>query len=137
AIVPMSTFDRAAGETQHTWPFMLPDGKHFLFQVIRSGRSRTNLIRLGTVGTLKSVVVDSSDSRAELLPPDHLVYVKDGAVIARRFDLAKARVVGNPIVIGENAGSSTNTESFTVASNGSVAFQSSNTGNTSFVMHYD
>jgi len=137
AIVPMSTFDRGAGETQHTWPFMLPDGKHFLFQVIRSGRSRTNLIRLGTVGTLKSVVVDSSESRAEFLPPDHLVYVKDGAVIARRFDLAKARVVGNPIVIGENAGSSTNTESFTVASNGSVAFQSSNTGNTSFVMHYD
>jgi Tol biopolymer transport system component len=135
AVVPMSTLDRVNGETQHTWPFMLPDGKHFLFQAFRSGRTRTSAIRLGTIGTLKSVVVDSSTSRAEFMPPDHLVYVKDGAVIARRFDLAKAKVVGNPIVIGENAGSSTNTEAFSVASTGSVAFQSSNSGGGSLVVN--
>ena len=90
-VMPLSTLDRAIGETQHAWPFALPDGKHFLFQAFRSGRGRTSLIRLGTFGTLKSVVVDSSESRAEFLPPDHLVYVKDGAVIARRFDVASAR----------------------------------------------
>jgi Tol biopolymer transport system component len=137
-IVPMTSFVRTTGENQHAWPFMLPDGKHFLFQSFRSGASRLSLIRLGTLGSLKSVVVDSSESRAEFLAPDHLVYVKDGAVIARRFDLAKGKVVGNPVVIGENAGSSTNTEAFTVSSTGSVAFQSSSTGGINAVVrHFD
>jgi Tol biopolymer transport system component/predicted Ser/Thr protein kinase len=136
AVIPVSTLDRARGETQHAWPFALPDGKHFLFQSFRGGR-RESLIRLGTLGKLESVIVDSSDSRAEFLPPDHLVYVKDGAVIARRFDLGRAKVVGNPIVIGENAGSSVNTEAFTVSSNGGVAFQSSNTGSALIVLRYD
>jgi hypothetical protein len=124
----MSTIDRRAGENQHAWPFMLPDGKHFLFQAFRSGSSRRSLIRMGTIGKLASVVVDSSESRAEFMAPDHLIYVKDGAVIARRFDLAKAKVVGNPVVIGENAGSSVNTEAFSASATGSVAFQSSNSG---------
>jgi serine/threonine protein kinase len=134
AIVPMTRLDRKRGENQHAWPFMLADGKHFLFQSFRAGAGRLNLIRLGTVGTLESVLVDSSESRAEFLPPDHLVYVKEGAVIARRFDLAKARVVGDPVVIGENAGSSVNTEAFSVSSTGSVAFQSSTTGGASGVV---
>ena len=80
------------------------------------------MIRLGTFGTLKSVVVDSSASRAEFLPPNHIVYVKDGAVIARRFDVASGKVTGNPIVIGENAGSSVNTQAFSASSVGTVAF---------------
>ena len=126
-IVPASTLDRSRGENQHAWPVPLPDGKHFLYQAFRLGSSRMSYIRLGTVGSLKSVVVDSSQSRAEFLPPNHLVYVRDGAVIARKFDLAKGSVVGDPIVIGENAGTSTNTESFTVSSTGMVAFQSSGT----------
>ena len=134
AIVPMSTLDRRNGETQHAWPFMLPDGKRFIFQAFRLGSNRKTLIRLGTIGKLASVVVDSSDSRAEFMAPDHLVYVKDGAVIARRFDLAKAKVIGNPVVIGENAGTSVNTEAFSASNTGSVAFQSSNSGGGAFVV---
>ena len=137
-IVPMSTLDRRGGENQHAWPFMLPDGKHFLFQAFRTGSNRKSLIRLGTIGKLASVVVDSSESRAEFMAPDHLIYVKDGAVIARRFDLARAKVVGNPVVIGENAGTSVNTEAFSASSTGCVAFQSSSNGGGAFVVrHFD
>jgi serine/threonine protein kinase len=135
AIVPMSRLDRARGEIQHAWPCALPDGKHFLFQAMRSsptGRAIA-LIRLGTVGSFESVVVDSSESRAEFLPPNHIVYVRDGAVIARRFDPARGVVEGQGIVLGEQAGTTGNTQAFSVSSNGSIAYQGS-TGRGAFVI---
>ena len=137
AVMPCASFDRKLLETQHAWPCFLPDGKHFLFQAFRSGGGRTNLIKLGTIGSLTSVLVDSTESRAEFLPPNHIVYVRDGALLARRVSLSTWKPTGEPLVIGENAGTTGNTEAFSVAANGTVAYQSIGAGERLVTSAYD
>ncbi|MEP7029185.1 MAG: hypothetical protein ABI960_11360, partial [Candidatus Eisenbacteria bacterium] len=138
AIAAVSSYDRKMGELQHAWPSFLPDGKHFLFQAFRKGSSSNgNAVRLGTLGSLHSVFVDSLESRAEFLPPDRFVYVKDGALFARRFDPKSGRLIGNPIVIGENAGSTSNTQAFSTSSTGTIAYQSTGQGDMQVIGRYD
>ncbi len=135
-ITPVSSLNAAMRETQHAWPTVLPDGKRFLFQADRAGTSKS-LLRMGRLGSMESIYIDSLDSRAEFLAPNHLVYVEGEIVVARRFDPGSGKLSGNPIVIGEAAGSTTNTQAFSVSTNGTIAYQSTGTGNRNSIARYD
>ncbi len=135
-IVAATVVDRAGKETQHAWPAVFPDGKRFFFEAMRAGNTKT-ILRYGRFGSLESTVVDSIDSRAEFLPPNHLVYVEGEIVVARRFDPGTGKLSGNPIVIGEAAGTTTNTQSFSVSGDGTVAFQSTGAGSRNVVTRFD
>jgi Tol biopolymer transport system component len=97
---PMTFMDHAHGETQHAWPFFLPDGRHFLFVASRSGAA--DEIRVGTLGSKESRFVGHTQSRAEYAPPGWLVYVNGGRLVAQRFDARSARTTGEPMPVGEN-----------------------------------
>src|SRR4029450_3406097 len=38
---PVTTLETASGDVQHSFPFFLPDGRHFLYSVVGSRASRT------------------------------------------------------------------------------------------------
>jgi hypothetical protein len=42
-IAPLTTVDAAAGETSHTWPAFLADGRHVVFLVTANDRSRSGI----------------------------------------------------------------------------------------------
>ncbi len=135
-ITAATSLDAGMRESQHMWPAVLPDGKRFLFQSGRVGTAKS-LLRLGRFGSVQSTFIDSLDSRAEFLAPSHLVYVDGEIVVARRFDLGSGKLTGNPIVVGEAAGTTTNTQAFSVATNGTIAFQSTGAGSRNIVARYD
>jgi hypothetical protein len=116
---PITFIDHAHGETQHWWPFFLPDGRHFLFVAGRRGGA--NEIRVGTLGSKKSRLVGHAESRVEYAPPGWLVYTNGGRLVAQPFDARSARTTGEPVPVG---GAATVGDDFSVSSAGILAYRS-------------
>ncbi len=96
-------FDPKRQEQTHRFPQFLPDGRHFLYLSRRSGAGR---------GTEPAIVAGSLDSREThilmevgsnaLYASGCLLYVNQGALVARRFDPEKLQVEGEPVTLIEN-----------------------------------
>lgn len=112
------------GQARASWPVFLPDGKRFLYLVRNVDDSWRLMIaakdreprEIGRIG-----------STMEWVDPEHLLYVRDGVLVAHRFDLTAERLVGEPEVVteGVNYFRTTARAMFTVALNGGgVAYHS-------------
>ena len=112
-------FDRANGETQHAWPFFLPDGQRFLYVASKIGGP--DAIRMGTLGSKESRAVSVTESRAEYALPGYLVYVSGANLVAQPFDAGSARTTGDPVPVGEIMAG--NYGLFSVSSAGVLAYR--------------
>ncbi len=86
----------------HSLPSWLPNGKAVLFTVKRDGLDRqpwTCLLRLDT-REWSVLIQDAADAR--YIPTGHLVFLRQGTLMAVRFDLAKLEVIGQPVALAEN-----------------------------------
>ena len=98
---PVTRLDTGRGERAHALPQFLPGGRHFLFYVdaVDAAQRGTYLASL-----------DAPDQRARLLdvggaafvPPGHLAYVRDGALLLHPFDVAGRQLRGEPWTIAGN-----------------------------------
>jgi len=94
-----TTIDRKAGETFTAWPQFLPDGKQFLFVAYGPGDKRT--LRVGTLGSWKTQSLGPAASRAEYAS-GHVLYVRQGALLAHPFDVGARKFRGDPFPVAEN-----------------------------------
>jgi len=114
--------DEAKGEAGHAWPFFLPDGRHYLFLAMTKRAGDKATIHVGSLDKPGSTVVTPSDSRAEYAN-GYLLYVLQGTLVARRFDLDTFVVSGEPIPLVEHiAVDVNNTASFSASENGELTF---------------
>ncbi|OGD27095.1 MAG: hypothetical protein A2028_02050 [Candidatus Aminicenantes bacterium RBG_19FT_COMBO_59_29] len=89
-------------EASHRLPSWLPNGKAVLFTVMRHGwdqRPWLALLRLDT-REWRLLLEDAADAR--YVPTGHLVFLRQGTLMAVRFDLAKLEVIGQPVALVEN-----------------------------------
>ena len=89
-------------EASHRLPSWLPNGKAVLFTVMRNGwdqRPWLALLRLDT-REWRLLLEDAADAR--YVPTGHLVFMKQGTLMAVRFDLAKLEVIGQPVSLAED-----------------------------------
>jgi serine/threonine protein kinase len=89
-------------ETGHRLPSWLPNGKAVLFTVIRHGwdwHPCLALLRLET-RDWRILLEDAADAR--YVPSGHLVFLREGTLMAVRFDLARMEVVGQPVALVGN-----------------------------------
>ncbi len=118
-----------AGENSHRWPQFLPDGHHFLFRMA-VGRPDTRGTYIGSLdgGTPTRVLQD--ETAAVFAPPDLLLFVRQGVLMAQRFDSARAVVSGDPVAIAQNVGTDTTIEraAFTVSATGVLAHRANSGG---------
>jgi Tol biopolymer transport system component len=114
--------DGAKGEAGHAWPFFLPDGRHFLFLAMSKRAGDKATIHVGSLDAPGSTVITPSDSRAEYAN-GYLLYVLQGTLVARRFDLDKLVASGEPIPLVEHLAVDVNdTAAFSASSNGVMTF---------------
>ena len=92
-------------ETNHIWPHFLPDGRRFLYLANRAPGAS------GVTRELRVASLDSKENRAlttriasrvEYVPPGFLVYAREGALFAQRFDDRSARLSGEPQQLAAN-----------------------------------
>jgi len=89
-------------EYGHRLPSWLPNGKAVLFTITRHGwdwQPRLALLRLDK-GEWRPLIEDAADAR--YVPTGHLVFLRQGTLMAVRFDLARMEVVGQPVALVEN-----------------------------------
>jgi Tol biopolymer transport system component len=104
-----------------SFPFFLPDGRHFLYR----GRSSTGSgIFVGQPDSSDSRVVLEAPASQAMFSAGYLMYVRDQVLLAQRFDPDRFELTGealplaNPVLTGPGGPSA-----FTVSAAGPVAYQ--------------
>jgi serine/threonine protein kinase len=120
--VDLTTLDSARGESVHSFPFFLPDGRRFLYWR-QSSRPELQGIYVGSIDkpageqdttvlvttTLGPIAATSGPEGGRLL------FLRNATLLAQPFDADRAQLSGDPVPIGEQIGS-----------NGSFGFFSAN-----------
>jgi Tol biopolymer transport system component len=92
----------AESGASHRWPQFLPDGR-FLFYVYQ-GPVETRGVYVGSLGGSPPLRVMASDGAALFAPPDVLLLPTQDALVAWRFDTARAAITGEPITVAQGIG---------------------------------
>jgi serine/threonine protein kinase/Tol biopolymer transport system component len=96
-LTPLGSADGSAGEGGR-WPHLLPDGKHLLFLSARWREPQASTIDVvGTNGTGRRKVLSANSEG--FVVGHSLLYARDGALIAQRFDPQRLTVSGEPVVV--------------------------------------
>jgi len=124
----MSTPDRAHGEVDDVFPYVLPGGKAVLFTVTStvSAVGQIGVLDLTTGqrkvlirGGMQAHYVDPSSGSG----PGYLVYAAGGTLRGVRFDLKRLEVISDPVPIVEQLmTASTGEANFALSKNGTLVY---------------
>ena len=95
---PITTLDTSRQENSHRWPHFLPDGRHFLFTA-RSNVKENTAVYAGSLDSKQTKRLLTAQSNAVYVPPGYLLFARDGALMAQRFDAGKIELSGEPFPI--------------------------------------
>lgn len=93
----LTTPDRRKGELSHCLPHWLPDGKSLLFTILRDWFDEHPLVALLDLKTRKWRVLLEDAADARFVPTGHLVFLRQGTLMAVPFDVDKREVSGRPV----------------------------------------
>src|SRR5262249_60077016 len=100
-IAPVTKLDLANGETNHPWPQLLPDGRHFLYTVRGStGRS----VFAGSLDGKTRKLLVRFDSRATYAAPGYLLFIDGDSLLGQAFDAERLELSGQPFTVAEHVG---------------------------------
>jgi serine/threonine protein kinase len=117
------------GSNQDKSPQFLPDGQHFLFYLGRFSPQERGVsgIYLGSLGgeqPKRLVLAEETNlAGAAFLPPNRLLYIKQGSLVARQFDLARGELSGDAIRVAAATSADYVVLGFSVSSNGDIAYR--------------
>ena len=113
-------------ETLHFWPSFLPDGRHFLFLALTFVEGRTDhAVFAHDLDTDTTTLVLGASSRVAYVPTGHLLYVREGTLMAQRLDEKALRVVDEPIAVASQVHyfRSTGAANFSASNTGTLVYQ--------------
>jgi serine/threonine protein kinase len=115
-------------QTNHRFPQFLPDDRNFIF--FSQGSNETQGIYLGSLDSTEVRRVTSADTAAAFLPPNHILHVRQGSLVARTLDVAAGVVGGDAVTVADPVGwdGAIGVGAFSVSSTGIVVFRSSGAG---------
>ena len=89
-------------ESNLIWPHFLPDGRRFLYLANKRNNYSTSDLNVASLDSKEIQLVTRLHSRVEYVPPGYLIYVRESALFAQRFDERRARLLGEPQMIASN-----------------------------------
>src|SRR3954469_1279585 len=99
----MTKLNAAENETTHRYPEFLPDGKHFLYLARHSGAGAgvRPTIFVGSLdgGPPKKILEAASNVK---YVSGYVLYAREHALMAQRFDAKRFEVIGDPIVLSDD-----------------------------------
>jgi serine/threonine protein kinase len=106
------------GQTNHRFPFFLPNGRQFLFYSGGAARG----IYLGSLDRRETKLVVLTDTPGAYLTPGWLVFLRESVLLAQRFDAAHGVVSGETVKLADI--DPRGTAAFSVSAAGMVAYGS-------------
>ncbi|HEU5236336.1 MAG TPA: hypothetical protein VFU37_04295, partial [Pyrinomonadaceae bacterium] len=101
-VVPVTTLDASLHQTSHTWPWFLPDGRHFLYLARSSQRENTG-IYVGSLDSKESRLLVKGDS-SPAYASRYLLYLRERSLMAQPFDPDKLQLTGDAFPIEGQVG---------------------------------
>ena len=122
--VQATELDPSLQEEGHRQPQFLPDGTHFLF-LATSASAAHSAIYVGSLASKERKRLVSATEKALFAPPDHILFMRDGTLMAQRFDAARLELGGTPFPVAEDvSGNSVNGQAaFTASETGLLAYR--------------
>jgi len=118
--VPVTEAYPAHDEANHLYPEFLPDGRHFLFLVL--GRDDQG-IHLGSLDSKEHHLILRESSSMAYVEPGYLLFGRNGALMAQRFDAKRIQPVGEPFRIADALEAASGYGySFSVSNNGVLVY---------------
>jgi len=112
------------GQVGHRFPQFLPDGRRFLFNAL--GDAEREGIYLGALDGGDPKRLTTSDTVGRYLEPSRMAYERAGTLVARRLDLDREELTGDPETLATPIGvDPSSTPGFSVSSQGHVAYRAS------------
>jgi Tol biopolymer transport system component len=112
-------------EVGHLFPDFLPDGQHFVF-LADAAVPRDHALRLGRLDTTETTVLTEAVSNVLYAPPGHLLFERDGALMAQAFDTRALQLRGEPAAIADSPVEgifNVHRYEFSLSSNGVLAYR--------------
>jgi len=136
---PATTLNGSLNERSHRWPQFLPDNKHFLFfaqkAVVGIGG-----IYVGSLDGGAPRLIMENDSNAVYSLSGDLLFVRQGILMAQRFDARELRLDGDAVPLVEHVGVNaiTSRAIFAVSDTGIMVYEAGDpTGDTDQLIWYD
>lgn len=104
AVSEVTKLNIEAGQTSHRWPLMLPDGKHLLY-FGRGGMPEVQGIYGTSIESPEPKLIIASPVTGSFTMIDgvgYLLFVREGTLMAQRFDPAKLELSGEATPMIEN-----------------------------------
>ena len=89
-------------QTGHSHPQFLPGGRQFLFYA--SGQADAQGIYLGSLDAPQTKRLTAADTAGLYAPPGWLLYIRQGTLVARRFDPLRGELTGDPVTVADPVG---------------------------------
>ena len=125
---PLTTVDAKKEEYSHRLPQVLPGGKAVVFTIEKTPYRWDDaqiVVRSLVTGEQRVLVEGGADAR--YVPTGHLVYAREGTLMAVPFDLARLELTGDPAGLVEGVMQEVNTNSV-VGDTGAAQFSVSGDG---------
>jgi eukaryotic-like serine/threonine-protein kinase len=121
---PLTTRDRSRQETEHDFTQFLPDGRRFIYQAGISTPENSGTY-LGSLDSPEVKRIHDGVSLSVYAPPGFLIFNRGPSLMAQRFDLRKAELYGDPMLVAESVAAMFGNSpfgSFSVSGNGVLAY---------------
>ncbi|MGH9200438.1 MAG: protein kinase domain-containing protein, partial [Vicinamibacterales bacterium] len=120
---PVTVLDTANDESAHVGPVFLPDGRHYLFGMI-GGKAAGNYVAALDSPERKQLPIEGRDiaSMVGFMAPDLLFFMRGRTLMARRLDLERLELVGEPIRAAEDVDVMGAGASFAVSASGTLVY---------------
>ena len=99
--VQVTQVDASRNEIEHTWPFFLPDSRHFLY-LVRNTQPDNSAIYVGSLDSKETKLLVKVHSNA-LYASGYLLYVRDNTLVAQAFDADTLQLKGDAFPVAEQA----------------------------------
>ncbi len=125
APVAATNLDDSQSEASHRWPYFLPDGRHFLYFV----RGKVSGIYAGSLDSQEKKLIVPSEAQAVYSPEGHLLWWREGSLMAQTFDAQRLELTGDAVPVAERVLFSATQSNgiFSASQNGILVLQSGGT----------
>ena len=110
------------------FPQFLPDGRHFL--LFSQGSGEMQGIFLGELDSPDSTRIAAAETAAVYMPTGYLLFIRQGSLVAQRFDMSKNALSGDAVTVAEPVGwdGAIGVGAFSVSATGTIAYRASGPG---------
>jgi serine/threonine protein kinase len=112
------------------FPQFLPDGRRFLFSA--TDRSRAPEVYLASLDSPQVTRITAADSTGFYEIPGWLLFLRQGALVARHFDESRGELVGDPVTVTDQITVEPffRNAAFSASASGAIAYRAGTTART-------